>query len=378
MRPVLPKVSSATFDKALFNVVLNLNAIQVESSRISSVLKEFSDYILDLSSIKNIVSTESKKHKLIILKENADTTALKQFKIVPHKLCLDYDYFSADEVLQSFLPQGMEITTAFETVGHVSHMNLREEHMPFKNIIGQVILDKNPKIKTVVTKIGEIENAFRVFDMEVIAGVPDFMVKVRESDCNFEFDYSKVYWNSRLQTEHSRLVSLLKPGQRVCDVFAGVGPFSVPAAKKKCIVYANDLNPDSVKFLEMNLKNNKTKAKLHNMDGRDFIRHNFDKLNSFCDHYIMNLPAIAYTFLDAFIGILDGKNETYKMPLIHCYLFAKEQDPVQMVEQVLNAKIETSNLHFVRKVSPKKTMYCLSFVLPESVLRRSKKLKLQE
>jgi len=41
------------------------------------------------------------------------------------------------------------------------------------------------------------------------------------------------------------------------DVFAGVGPFAIAAAKKGCIVYANDLNPASYKYLQENVVLNK-------------------------------------------------------------------------------------------------------------------------
>lgn len=77
-----------------------------------------------------------------------------------------------------------------------------------------------------------------------------------ESDCRFTFDFSQVYWNSRLHTEHDRLVQLFNPIDVVADVFAGVGPFAVPAAKKGCAVLANDLNPNSAKYLAINVKNN--------------------------------------------------------------------------------------------------------------------------
>lgn len=46
----------------------------------------------------------------------------------------------------------------------------------------------------------------------------------------------------------------------VFDVFAGVGPFSVPAAVKGATVYCNDLNPYSYEALKSNLKKNKVKG----------------------------------------------------------------------------------------------------------------------
>ena len=46
----------------------------------------------------------------------------------------------------------------------------------------------------------------------------------------------QVYWNSRLEKEHQRLVDEFRPGQVVADVMAGIGPFAIPAAKKGCTV----------------------------------------------------------------------------------------------------------------------------------------------
>lgn len=80
-----------------------------------------------------------------------------------------------------------------------------------------------------------------------------------------------MYWNSRLHTEHARLVSLFGPGEVVADVFAGVGPFAIPAAKKGSLVVANDLNPKSAEYLAMNVDSNHVRC-LRTHDFLDALR----------------------------------------------------------------------------------------------------------
>lgn len=76
-----------------------------------------------------------------------------------------------------------------------------------------------------------------------------------------------MYWNSRLHTEHARLIDLFKPEDVIADVFAGVGPFAVPAGKKGCGVLANDLNPASYKYLQINIDNNNVGIGFENQEG---------------------------------------------------------------------------------------------------------------
>lgn len=150
----------------------------------------------------------------------------------------------------------------FSQVGHILHLNLRDSHQPYKQLIAEVLKDKSHNIETVISKIDNVgdESEFRTFSYEVLTGSPDLNVELNEEGCAFRFDYSKVYWNSRLQAEHRRMVQAFKEGEAVCDVMAGVGPFAVPAGKKRIFTWANDLNPDSYACMADAIKRNKVRS----------------------------------------------------------------------------------------------------------------------
>lgn len=41
--------------------------------------------------------------------------------------------------MEALLPEGMTVPSAFETVGHIAHLNLRDEHVPYKKLIAKVL-----------------------------------------------------------------------------------------------------------------------------------------------------------------------------------------------------------------------------------------------
>ncbi|GLE01809.1 hypothetical protein PINS_up010647 [Pythium insidiosum] len=266
----------------------------------------------------------------------------------------------------------MDIPSSFETVGHIAHLNLRDCHLPYKHIIGQVILEKNAQIRTVVNKTETIETKFRTFPMEVLAGDDDLDVEVHESKAVFRFNYAEVYWNSRLQQEHLRMIKSFKPSDVVCDMMCGIGPFTIPLAMRGCRVFANDLNPRSYHYLLENLKLNKVQDKVEafNLDGREFVEKLLAERKQFTQ-VLMNLPAIALEFLDVFSGKFDDWEGD--LPWVHCYCFSNaedvEADVRERAERIMGGKLdpERTKFHQVRDVAPKKVMMCISFQLPESI-----------
>ncbi|XP_060201711.1 tRNA (guanine(37)-N1)-methyltransferase 2-like, partial [Lycium barbarum] len=136
-----------------------------------------------------------------------------------------------------------------------------------------ILSEKLPQDPAVVNKVGAITNEFCVPKVEILAGKDDMVTEVKQFGATFKLDYSLVYWSSRLEHEHLRLVSKFQSGETVCVMFAGIGPFAIPAAQKGCAVYANDLNPDSIRYLKINVVISKVDHLIfpYNMDARKFI-----------------------------------------------------------------------------------------------------------
>lgn len=338
-------------------------------------------------------------------------------------------------VSSSFCPMRQSILT------RLAHLNLREQFFPYKFLIAEILRDKNPSIRTVINKIEDVgsHSQFRTFPFEVLIGENDLNVVQHEQDCEFRFDYARVYWNSRLETEHRRLVDKFKPGQMVCDVMAGVGPFAVPAGKKKIFVWGNDLNPHGYEVMQDAITRNKVQDFVtpFNSDGREFIKASAKSLltadpvtvtikpkvksrseqkrkieagqdvseppsevytrPSIVDHYVMNLPATAIEFVDAFQGVYAGHeslfapNTSQLLPMVHVYCFSghsdnEVDDHIDICQRLSenigftitiedrvggtgNEAIELA-IHNVRLVSPNKQMFCASFRLPAEVAFR--------
>ncbi|KAM0841126.1 hypothetical protein ACQ4PT_059218 [Festuca glaucescens] len=284
----------------------------------------------------------------------------------------------AVKVLEALLPEGIIIPAGFETVGHIAHLNLRDEHLPYKELIAQVVLDKNkPKIRTVVNKTDAIQNDYRTMQLEILAGHDSLVTTVIESGLRFKVDLATVYWNSRLATERQRLVnSIFTSSDVVCDVFSGVGPIAISAAKKVTYVYANDLNPIAVEYLERNIVLNKLERKIEvfNMDARRFVTAIYSSQHVRpITQVVMNLPKDAAEFLDIFRGILRNRQagQPCVMPKIHVYGFSKAEDPEYDFNERINLalcdNVANIEMHRVRLVASGKWMLCASFTLPESV-----------
>lgn len=316
-------------------------SFEAETINISKLLKPLKKFLLKMPSFKPVQDGKVYFHPDLIKDfsqlpiDELEKVGISEKSFDYENITLTYANWNANELLKAVLPDEVEPLTSYSRIGHIIHFNLRDEHIPYKMQIAQIFFDKTPGCRTVINKADIIENTYRNFQIELLKGDADYQVEVKENGITFEFDFSSVFWNPRLIAEHERLVKMLNPNDILYDVFAGVGPFSIPAGKKRVKVLANDLNPHSHKWLEHNVQKNKVEklVKTFNKDGRDFILEDIkndliERLNAtdhekYSIHIAMNLPALAVTFLDAFVGLLKGHENLNVIPICHCYCFVK-------------------------------------------------------
>ncbi|KJZ76573.1 tRNA (guanine(37)-N1)-methyltransferase [Hirsutella minnesotensis 3608] len=442
--------AAKTLDRALFSRTLPTTAASVRENRLISKYRKLLESTNELIAVDRLGSIAAdpdpglaaQGKKCLILRPDIKPTVpetwspvlqeaskIGDVKLVPYEVTIGYELWSYLDVIRSILPEELhgEIPVGFNTAGHVAHLNLRERYMPYRHIIAQVIVDKNPGIRTVINKTDNVgaENEFRTFAYEVLAGPDDLLVEVNEAGCVFKFDYAKVYWNSKLGTEHQRITALFKPGEVVADVMAGIGPFATPAGKKGVFVWANDKNPESFKYLTEAIARNKVAqyVKPFNEDGHEFIQRAADlvlessrrgdcaviqpaKVSRSAPqttaraqpiripvpptiaHFVMNLPASALEFLHNYRGLYHGHEGLFiphtetKLPMVHAHCFAVKADdatPLDDICQRIYNEIGTRlipgdaendgevTICEVRDVAPAKRMFCASFRLPPDV-----------
>jgi len=156
------------------------------------------------------------------------------------------------------LPKG------FQRIGDIAVLNLKPEVMDYGETIGKLILKNFPYIRSVCVKTDRISGEFREPSIRVVAGDKNTVTLHRENHCIFKIDVSKLMFSKGNLYERGRIPKLVKAGEIIVDMFAGIGYFSIPIAKlsqaKK--VYSIEKNPVAYSFLLENIKLNRVEKKI--------------------------------------------------------------------------------------------------------------------
>jgi tRNA (guanine37-N1)-methyltransferase len=266
------------------------------------------------------------KSELKMLKEQVSDSEVSAYMFHERKRCVR----TFVELLESKLPPHLlaSLPRAIDFVGDIAIIEIPQELDAYKSMIGEAILETHKNVRTVLTKAGAVSGTYRLREFSVIAGESKTETIHKEHGCQYYVDLARAYFSPRLSYEHSRVASLVKEGETVVDLFAGVGPFAIQIAKthENVQVYAVDVNPDAVEFLKRNVRLNRVGGKVHPIlgDAKQVVE---ERLAEVANRVIMNLPEKAIEFVDVACKALKPEGG-----MVHFYSFVSVSDSLENVK----------------------------------------------
>ena len=281
------------------------------------------------------------------------------------------DYEVSDEDLEiqehqetdyrNLLPEEVRdiLPNSFDNIGDVLVVKLVDELLPMKHEIGDALLKVSSSTRAVFLDHG-VKGELRIRDLELIAGSGGSETRHRESGVTIMTDPAKVYYNPRLATERERVASMVKDGETIIDMFAGVAPFPLTICRyaRPKVVYAIDLNHDAVEYMKTNIRlNHFDNIVAMEGDARELI-----KDLPMADRVIMNLPQIAQEFLP------DALSRTKIGGTVHMHKIMGREESDKVIALIIDEmnskglKCRLSGKRELKTYSPSASVYVLDIV----------------
>ncbi|MFX1602853.1 MAG: class I SAM-dependent methyltransferase family protein [Promethearchaeota archaeon] len=159
--------------------------------------------------------------------------------------------------LKGQIPSDIPLPGGFNLVGHVALLHADSRMHPYLELVGETTLQYDSRIASVAVRVGATSGVMRVPNYTVVAGESQTTTTHIENGVQFRLDPTRITFSGGNKTERLRMGSVVKPGERVLDMFACVGQFALHMAKnRKTRVQAIELNPDAYQFLVSSVRLN--------------------------------------------------------------------------------------------------------------------------
>jgi len=241
----------------------------------------------------------------------------------------------------------LDFTPSYERLGEV--VIIDEDDPDRARELADAIAESDIPTKTVLNRASKIQGAERVRDWEILVGEETEAIH-REYGCEFALDLAAVYFSPRLATERHRVIEQVHEGEQVFDMFAGVGPFAIPIAKRGATVVGTDINETAIDYLRENAARNGVSDRVTAIHGD--VSAVATEYENWADRLVMNLPHSADEFVDSAVRIAGEE------AVVHYYDIQHEDDLFGPGERALRAAAEpeyemtVENRHTVRSYAP--------------------------
>jgi tRNA wybutosine-synthesizing protein 2 len=132
---------------------------------------------------------------------------------------------------------------------------------PRREAVADALLELHGEAHTVLDRRG-IEGPHREPAVEVVAGEGRTETVHVEHDTEYALDLAETMFSPGNEAERTRMGRAIDPGERVLDMFAGVGYFALPMARAGALVTAVERNPTALAYLVENRERNGVGARL--------------------------------------------------------------------------------------------------------------------
>ncbi|RLF04686.1 MAG: class I SAM-dependent methyltransferase family protein [Thermoprotei archaeon] len=256
-----------------------------------------------------------------------------------------------------YVPKG------FEVIGDIAIVNLPRELEDYRFKLAEALLSHlKPRIRLIVRRTSPARDPNRVHSYEILAGNGGLETIHREGGCVFKVDISKVFFTSRLQYERSRIASMVKPGEVIVNMFAGVGPFSIVIAKRvpTVKVYSIDINPDAYRLMIENVKLNHVEDKVIPLLGDAAQVIESHNLKHIANRVLMPSPEHAINYLAKAVETLKAEGYIHYYDVAHPKTDIKKhlENRVSRIFDELGVEWSITSSRIIRSVAPSKVYAC--------------------
>jgi tRNA (guanine37-N1)-methyltransferase len=220
-----------------------------------------------------------------------------------------------------------------DTIGDIAIVKVPRPMEGRSHEMGELLL-RRLRVGAVYRQTTPAAKGTKVRGLEWLAGRSGTETSHRESGCTFRLDISKVYFSPRLSHERMRVARLVRPGEVVVNMFAGVGTFSVVIARNSgaALVYSIDRSRDAFRYMVENIEINGLQGRVVALEGdaREVVL----RLQGLADRVLMPLPELALEYLPDAISCLRGRG------MVHAYLHQIAGSRSAALGEAMSAAVE--------------------------------------